>query len=46
MTRGSRLPPHDNKSMRRAKRLEAVVIDNSEILVPALVPADGRALDQ
>lgn len=43
-TRGSRLPPHANRSMRRARGLEAVVVDNSEMQVPALDPADDRVL--
>jgi hypothetical protein len=43
-TRGSRLPPHDNRSMRRTKGLEAAVIDHSEMPVHALDPADGRTI--
>ncbi|WP_280420856.1 hypothetical protein [Nocardia carnea] len=42
--RGSRLPPHDNRSMRRTKGLEAAVIDHSEMPVRALDPADVRAI--
>jgi hypothetical protein len=40
--RGARLPPHDKKAMRRARGLEAVLIDNEEMEIRALDPADGR----
>lgn len=41
--RGARLPPHDKRSMRRARGLEAVVVDNSVETVGSLEPADVRA---
>lgn len=41
-TRGARLPPHDKRSMRRARGLEAVLIDNEEMEIQSLDPADGR----
>lgn len=42
-TRGARLPPHDKRSMRRARGLEAVVVDNSTEMVRSLDPEDVRA---
>ena len=40
--RGARLPPHDKRAMRRARGLEAVLIDNEEMEIQSLDPADGR----
>lgn len=37
--RGVRVPPHDSKAMRRARGLEAALVDNSPMLIGALVPA-------
>lgn len=42
--RGARVPPHDKAAMRRARGLEAVVVDNGEMEVRALDPADGRVV--
>jgi len=36
------LPPHDPKSMRRARGLEAALVDNSEMRIGALDAADAR----
>ncbi|GAA2210647.1 hypothetical protein GCM10009850_061060 [Nonomuraea monospora] len=41
-TRGARIPPHDRRATRRARGLEAAVIDNSSMNVSALDPADLR----
>lgn len=41
-SRGARVPPHDRKAMRRARGLEAAVLDNSVEEVRALDPADER----
>ena len=41
--RGVRLPPHDPKSMRRARGLEASLIDNSKMIVGAAHSDDVRA---
>jgi hypothetical protein len=41
-TRGARLPPHDRRSMRRARGLEAAVVDNNLREITALDPADTR----
>lgn len=38
--RGVRVPPHDPKSMRRARGIEATLTDNSKMVVRALDPAD------
>ncbi|WP_069162921.1 hypothetical protein [Nocardia altamirensis] len=43
-TRGARIPPHDNKATRRARGLEATLIDHSEIIVTALDPDDQRRI--
>jgi hypothetical protein len=43
-TRGARIPPHDKKATRRAKGLEATLVDYSEIAVNALDPADNRSV--
>lgn len=37
-------PPHHKMSMRRAHGLEAAVVDNSEMVVNALDPDDGRSI--
>jgi hypothetical protein len=37
--RGVRVPPHDSKSMRRARGIEATLIDNSKMAIRALDPA-------
>lgn len=42
--RSVRLPPHDDQSARRARGLEAAVVDNTMMLVVALDPADGREI--
>lgn len=44
-TRGARIPPHSKNSMRRARGLEAVVVDNALTLIEALDPADSRQLE-
>lgn len=41
-TRGGRIPPHSNRTTRRAKGLEAAVVDNSEIEIGSLDGADLR----
>lgn len=43
--RGARIPPHDRRAMRRARGLEATVVDNTVEKVRALDPADERAYD-
>jgi hypothetical protein len=40
--RGARVPPHDNRAMRRARRLEAAVVDNELMIVGALDASDPR----
>lgn len=40
--RGARIPPHDRRAVRRARGLEAAVVDNAWMTVPALDPADCR----
>ncbi|MFY9807493.1 MAG: hypothetical protein WCC38_00680 [Pseudonocardiaceae bacterium] len=42
LTRGARIPPHDRRAARRARGLEAAVVDNSFLDVIALDPADAR----
>lgn len=44
-SRGARVPPHDRKAMRRARGLEAAVVDNSVEEVRALDPADERTFN-
>lgn len=44
-TRGARVPPHDKRAMRRARGLEASVVDNDVEVVRALDPSDDRAMD-
>ncbi|MGW2145284.1 hypothetical protein ACWCOT_13325 [Nonomuraea bangladeshensis] len=41
-TRGARIPPHDRRATRRARGLEAAVIDNTLMDVTALDSADTR----
>ncbi|MDV7353056.1 GSU2403 family nucleotidyltransferase fold protein [Rhodococcus oxybenzonivorans] len=40
--RGGRIPPHDNRATRRARGLEAAVVDNAPTWIDPLDPADGR----
>ena len=40
--RGARIPPHDRGAMRRARGLEAVVVDNDVMEVTALEGVDSR----
>jgi hypothetical protein len=40
--RSARVPPHGSGTMRRARGLEATVVDNSEMRVTALEPSDAR----
>jgi hypothetical protein len=41
-TRGARIPPHSKAATRRARGLEAVLIDNSPMEITALDPGDER----
>ena len=41
-SRGARIPPHHKHATRRAKVLEAVLIDNSSLEITSLDPADIR----
>lgn len=41
-TRGARIPPHGKRAARRARGLEAAVVDNSVVQISALDPADPR----
>lgn len=43
LTRGARIPPHERRAARRARGLEAAVVDNSLLDVTALAPADARS---
>lgn len=43
--RGARLPPHDRRAMRRARGLEAAVVDNDVMPVASLKPEDDRIYD-
>ena len=40
--RGARIPPHSKKATRRARGLEAVLVDNDEMEIRALDPEDAR----
>lgn len=40
--RGARIPPHDRHATRRAKGLEAALVDNAPMVIEALDPTDGR----
>jgi hypothetical protein len=43
--RGVRVPPHDPKSMRRARGIEATLVDNSKMVIRALDPSvDARGV--
>lgn len=44
-TRGARIPPHDKHATRRARGLEAAVVDNAVLTVAALDPSDDRRYD-
>ncbi|NLU64252.1 hypothetical protein HCA61_18560 [Rhodococcus sp. HNM0563] len=44
-TRGGRIPPHGKRATRRARGLEAVVVDNDRTWIDALDPADGRQVN-
>lgn len=37
--RGVRVPPHDSKSMRKARGIEATLVDNSKMTIGSLEPA-------
>ncbi len=41
-TRGARIPPHNRRAARRARGLEAALVDNSSMDVTALDPDDDR----
>ncbi|OQS12857.1 hypothetical protein B0T36_22395 [Nocardia donostiensis] len=43
-TRGARLPPHGKRALRRAKGLEATVVDYSKMPVSTLDPTDQRTI--
>lgn len=43
--RGARIPPHDKRATRRARGLEAAVVDNGWMTVTALDAADRRQHD-
>ncbi|MFI2103064.1 GSU2403 family nucleotidyltransferase fold protein [Isoptericola sp. NPDC019693] len=43
--RGARIPPHGNRSARRARGLEAAVVDRSRMPVTALDPEDDRRIE-
>jgi len=40
--RGARVPPHDSRSMRKARGIEATLIDNTKMVIRALDPATDR----
>lgn len=44
-SRGARIPPHDPKAARRARGLEAALVDFDEIEVGSLDPSDPRILN-
>lgn len=44
-SRSARVPPHDRHAMRRARGLEAAVVDNTIERVQALDPADHRIFE-
>lgn len=44
-TRGARVPPHDRRAMRKARGLEAAVVDNDLMDIRALDPADMRHME-
>lgn len=41
--RGARIPPHSKYATRRARGLEACLVDNDEMDIPALDPRDERS---
>ena len=41
--RGARIPPHDKRATRRARGLEATLIDNALMTITALDPTDTRS---
>ncbi|MEV0342126.1 GSU2403 family nucleotidyltransferase fold protein [Nocardia sp. NPDC050713] len=43
-TRSVDKPPHDKMAMRRARGLEAAVVDYSEMVIPSLAPRDTRVI--
>ncbi|MGJ6979882.1 GSU2403 family nucleotidyltransferase fold protein [Aestuariimicrobium soli] len=44
--RGVRVPPHSRRSMRRARGIEASMVDNSPMVIGSLEPSrDGRAFE-
>ena len=44
--RGVRVPPHDPKSMRRARGIEGTLVDNSKMVIRALDPSvDAREFE-
>lgn len=44
--RGVRAPPHDSKAMRRARGIEASLVDNSKMVISALdATSDGREFE-
>ncbi|WBQ05451.1 GSU2403 family nucleotidyltransferase fold protein [Kribbella sp. CA-293567] len=43
-TRGARIPPHSKRAARRARGLEASMVDNSPMYISALDPSDPRRL--
>lgn len=44
-TRGARIPPHDPHATRRARGLEAAMVDNDVMEIRALDPVDARRLN-
>ncbi|MGW6725121.1 hypothetical protein ACWF9G_04370 [Nocardia sp. NPDC055029] len=42
--RGARIPPHSRKATRRARGLEAVIVDFCPMAVPAIDPLDQRVI--
>lgn len=44
-SRGARIPPHDRHATRRARGLEAALVDNDVMTIAALDPADSRQHD-
>ncbi|MEK7721809.1 MAG: GSU2403 family nucleotidyltransferase fold protein [Elusimicrobiota bacterium] len=43
--RGARLGPHGNRAARKVKGLEASLMDNHKMLIPAFERADGRSYE-
>jgi hypothetical protein len=41
--RGARIPPHDKRATRRARGLEATLVDNAPMTITALDPIDTRS---